>query len=636
MPCQLSAGAIEAMSTGKNVAKPILQILGSKKISSNSTDRYRIMVSDGIHCHAFAMLGTQLNPMVANKELDNFTVIRLEKFVCNKVQEDKNILVLLEVTVVETAQVAGGKIGNPVTYGGPTASGNQDKPSSNVNAAQAPPASNSTNQDDSAKPKPSFSSYQMSVKSPPKRTFPEHSESNSGYRSRNPPGGKNLAALGYKNLNTSFSPSTKLYPISSLTPYQNRWVIKARVMNKTNVRTWSNSRGEGKLFSFELIDESGALRVTGFNEECDKFFDMLEIDKVYYVSNGTLKEANKKFTSIKNDYEMTLRRDSLIELCDDDCDSVPELQFSFVPISDLPEVSKDTCIDVIGVCKSCTTVQTITARATQRELKKRELHLVDESNKEVTLTLWADDAENFNGENNPVVAARGARVSDFGGVSLSMVMQSTLFINPSIERAFVLQGWYEREGKEAPTESLSTRGAPGGASSDMKLLKEINQGDLGKGEKPDYIVCVATVVGVQYQNTCYKACPNDGCNKKLVESHSGMYRCEKCNLDTSDFKWRLLLTVDLGDFSDGISAVCFHEAAEVILGKKAEQIGELMLEPKRVERLLHRSIFKEFTFRIRVKMESFNDECRLRNTILSAIPVNLEEYNSKWLKELQG
>lgn len=35
-----------------------------------------------------------------------------------------------------------------------------------------------------------------------------------------------------------------------------RWTICARVTQKGQIRTWSNSRGEGKLFSIELVDES--------------------------------------------------------------------------------------------------------------------------------------------------------------------------------------------------------------------------------------------------------------------------------------------------------------------------------------------------------------------------------------------
>lgn len=59
--------------------------------------------------------------------------------------------------------------------------------------------------------------------------------------------------------------------------YLCRWVIKARVVSKSNIRTWSNSRGEGKLFSMDLIDESGEIRCTAFRNECDKFYDMLEV-----------------------------------------------------------------------------------------------------------------------------------------------------------------------------------------------------------------------------------------------------------------------------------------------------------------------------------------------------------------------
>jgi OB-fold nucleic acid binding domain. len=56
-----------------------------------------------------------------------------------------------------------------------------------------------------------------------------------------------------------------------------RWVIKARVTSKSSVRTWANARGEGKLFSMDLIDESGEIRATAFKEQCDKYFDMIEV-----------------------------------------------------------------------------------------------------------------------------------------------------------------------------------------------------------------------------------------------------------------------------------------------------------------------------------------------------------------------
>lgn len=59
-----------------------------------------------------------------------------------------------------------------------------------------------------------------------------------------------------------------------------------RIINKTDIRTWSNSRGEGKLFSIDMMDETGEIRATAFNAECDKFYHMIE---VHLIKNQCLK-----------------------------------------------------------------------------------------------------------------------------------------------------------------------------------------------------------------------------------------------------------------------------------------------------------------------------------------------------------
>lgn len=61
-----------------------------------------------------------------------------------------------------------------------------------------------------------------------------------------------------------------------------RWVIKARVTNKSAIRTWSNSKGEGKLFSVDFLDESGEIKATAFRDAVDKFYDMLQVLSCYH------------------------------------------------------------------------------------------------------------------------------------------------------------------------------------------------------------------------------------------------------------------------------------------------------------------------------------------------------------------
>lgn len=50
-------------------------------------------------------------------------------------------------------------------------------------------------------------------------------------------------------------------------------------------------------------------------------------------------------------------------------------------------------------------------------------------------------ADKFDGSRQPVMAIKGARVSDFGGRSLSILSSSTVIVNPDIPEAYKLRGW---------------------------------------------------------------------------------------------------------------------------------------------------------------------------------------------------
>ena len=54
-------------------------------------------------------------------------------------------------------------------------------------------------------------------------------------------------------------------PIASLNPYASRWTIKARCTAKTDLKSWTNAKGSGTLFSVDLLDEHGGeIRATFF------------------------------------------------------------------------------------------------------------------------------------------------------------------------------------------------------------------------------------------------------------------------------------------------------------------------------------------------------------------------------------
>lgn len=71
-----------------------------------------------------------------------------------------------------------------------------------------------------------------------------------------------------------------------------------------------------------------------FNEAAKKFYPVFELGKVYYVSKGSLRIANKQFKTVQNDYEMTLNENAVVEEAEGET-SIPDVQYNFVKIDQL-------------------------------------------------------------------------------------------------------------------------------------------------------------------------------------------------------------------------------------------------------------------------------------------------------------
>jgi len=68
---------------------------------------------------------------------------------------------------------------------------------------------------------------------------------------------------------------------------------------------------------------------------------------VYYFRKATLKTADKRYSSLNNDYEMTFSSETEVSQCDDDdtnLSSIPTVSFSFVPISQLESYPPNSTI----------------------------------------------------------------------------------------------------------------------------------------------------------------------------------------------------------------------------------------------------------------------------------------------------
>jgi len=559
------------------------------------------------------MLATQLNNLIHEKQLEQFTVIKVKKQICNTVAgQSKRVVVILELEILTPGSQVGTKIGNPTQIGAdgkvPPAAGNQNaNPNAGAGAGTKRPGAPASD-------------------APPVKTMPAQTRS----------------ILTPRQSSSTYS-GAPITPIASITPYQNKWTIKARVSSKTDVKTWNKPSGSGKLFSMDLIDESGEIRVTAFKDQCDAFYDKAVVGKVYYISNCSVKNANKQYSKLNNEYELTFKDQGTFELCEDDVGDIPTINYNFVSISDLAQCEKDTFIDVLGVVKSTGDLAEITTKA-GKELKKKEIVLVDKSSTEVSLTLWGNNAETLDLSNAPILAAKNVRVSDFNGVTLS---GGDILVNPDMDMAHELKGWWDNEGYSQQSRSISVAGARGGESgggANVKMIGEVKMDNLGseQGGKGDYYNTVATVTFFSKDKALYKACgkqidEKNVCNKKVNDQGDGTYRCEKCGESKPTFAWRIMLQLNMGDSSDNIWASCFQETAEKILNTTSQELGQaLEQDEERYNSIFTEVTFKTFNFRMRAKSETYNDETRVKHTIISAEEINWSAYCTKLLSEIQS
>eukprot|EP00753_Platysulcus_tardus_P008232 PLAT1583.2.p1 GENE.PLAT1583.2~~PLAT1583.2.p1 ORF type:complete len:634 (-),score=376.92 PLAT1583.2:84-1985(-) len=617
MSVKLTAGAIPKIYKHETVDKPVLQVRKLRPIKSapGKPERFRLSVSDGTHFMQ-AMLATGLNDLIRDSVLAEGAVVQLQDYMPSDIPQ-RRIIIILSLTVVSGTVP---EIGKPVTIDGSAAAAGAPPLSSGGAAAAAPPAA-------AGAPSSSATAAAAAAAAVAPAAAPA--------ASRAPPAGK--MKMGGAGRGTGSSSGglgavvrdesrLQVHPVKNLNPFLNRWTIKCRATAKSDVRTWTNQRGSGKLFSLDLLDEAGTeIRATFFNDAVDKYFDTLQSGSVYYFSGGRLKASNPRFSSIKNDYELTFDVHSDIRPAADD-GGIKHMQFNFTPLDALAGLIGKT-VDVLAVVQSAAEVATIMTRA-GRETQKRDLTLVDSSMASVRVTLWGDSALADPGyDSKPVLALKGAKVSDYGGVSLSTYRSTMLDWNPELAEAATLRSWFDGGGAAAG--SVRALSGAGGRRArtpeERKTMSAILDERLGMGEKRDYLSFRGTLLSYSKVDSgpWYPSCMSPDCKKKVLDDGSGGWICDSCSKTHASCKYRYAGSLDISDHTSGQWVSYFNDHGEGLLGKSADEMYELKdSSPEEYAAVFASAAYRKAIFTVSVKQEIYQDMPRLKVSLVDIQPMD--------------
>ncbi|CAJ0589512.1 unnamed protein product [Cylicocyclus nassatus] len=336
-----------------------------------------------------------------------------------------------------------------------------------------------------------------------------------------------------------------------------------------------------KVFSFEITDKDGvAIRVSAFNDVAERASEIIQlVTYTYYITGASVKQANKRFNNTGHDYELIMNASTVIDRCRAGI-PIPPLVLKICLLDDVPS-HKNENINVLAVVDEIHQVNKFTSRQGQN-FTKRDIHLVDQSSSVVKLTLWGEQAEIFQdhvfGE---VVSIKGARVKEWmGAFSLAVGPSSKIVFSPQMDGALSLSEWYANKRRMADVKFISTAsfGRSDGFDHDLCLIGTVNALQLGNEvalPNGRFINLKAMLTTIRTDTALYQSCPNDGCSKKVVQLSGGHYRCGKCNVSCSTFKWAYMIQAELTDFTGSIWVSIFSNIAAKMLGMEAEQLAEM-------------------------------------------------------------
>ncbi|WOG85358.1 hypothetical protein DCAR_0104546 [Daucus carota subsp. sativus] len=671
----LSGGSVDMICNSKDKhvdINPILQVQDVRIVqtTNSASERYRLLLSDGVFT-VQGMLATQNNDLVKANKLVKGSVVKLNEFVCNRIQTRVIIIIVNLDLVLEQCETIGDPKPYPPIVDGPAKpspasnishSGNSNNPQyhngNSVGAGLMPNNENVGVGSYMQAPGQGRSSgpplYNSSLGS--KAESGQYNQTTSGFGYSNTESATGISRSPMNNHVRPIQPAypqvppmygnrgpiakngapPRIIPIAALNPYQGRWTIKARVTAKGALKRYSNQRGEGKVFSFDLLDsDGGEIRATCFNAAADQFYHQIEDGKVYLISKGTLKPAQRNFNHLPNDHEIMLDSSSTVEPCFEGEHSIPQQRFQFRSVAEIEGIENNTVIDVIGVLCSISPSSPI-MRKNGTETLKRALHIKDMSGRSVEVTLWGDfcNAEGQTLQNIcdsgvfPVLAVKSAKVSDFNGKAVGTIPTSKVIIEPDIPEAHNLKAWMETDGKNAQVSSISRETAIG-RQDVRKTISQIKDEKLGTSEKPDWITVAATLSYLKTDNFCYTACPlkigERQCNKKVINNGDGTWRCERCDQSVEECDYRYILQFQIQDHTGLTWVTGFQEIGDEIFGIPAKDLYMMKNEDQDDEKFseyVRKILFNKYLFKLKVKEETFSDEQRVKSTVVKVDKLN--------------
>ncbi|XP_046635103.1 replication protein A 70 kDa DNA-binding subunit-like [Daphnia pulicaria] len=440
------------------------------------------------------------------------------------------------------------------------------------------------------------------------------------------------------------SSQEKGFPISGLhylkTDHQN-WLIKVRVTKKTGKIIVNNGVSEVKYFKMNLIDLwKGEIEAMAFGDECDRFFEIFEVNKCFSISTAVLQPVGSR-SSLQHESILKLNHSTKVECLDDD-DSISNAEFYFVPIKTILTMKPGSFVDVIADASFVGKVSMGLSQSTQRHYTKRKLNLIDDVGDSIVLTAWNDLVNDLNqhdyfGDSVLRIAVRGSQIVEYKGkLELGTVSTTILKINEELKD---IPGFFNIIGRSSQIAPIFEKSYESDAiCKDITTFQEIK--DLKTPYRPERYSVRAMISIIIENSPFYEGCYFEGCRKKVnFNLLTNNYYCSKCDVENPEFRWCLILKFQLNDISGSQRVTCFQEGLEDLVGRSKLELLHHFWFSSRHE-LFWQQIndclrFRYFHFRLKFEPISYLGDFPPSVVVLGAGRIDQISHCQKMIHELR-
>jgi replication factor A1 len=361
-----------------------------------------------------------------------------------------------------------------------------------------------------------------------------------------------------------------LKQIADLTTGMRDVDIEGKVATIFEERTFTTENGrDGRVRNAILVDESGSIRVTFWNEDVDTIQEVKEGD-VIKILHGYVKEGFRGGVEYqvgrRSEIHVNPKGSKLAKL-DLSQKHYPDVSGTepqgLKQIADLTTGMRD--VDIEG---KVVTIYDTTNFTTKdgKDGRVRNVILADESGK-TRVTFWNDDVDRLEEvkEGDVIKILHGYAKEGFkGGVEYQVGKNSEIHINP--------------KGSKLTKLDVSQISLQPMARASRALIGDIDD----NMEATSVEICGIVVNLNQTAAPIYQACPS--CNKKLEETDNG-YVCKSCG-KVDKPEPRMLYTITVDDGSGSIRVTLFGKVGEELLQMTAEEANEIIKKTGKSEQPL--------------------------------------------------